>query len=362
MEILADYILFKIDKEFEDEIILKNGLVLYKDVSYEPGRHKRLFGHVLSVPKLLTERRLREVDPGFPIPSINRTSDDLNWLYSHGATPEEFVYCSSPYLPKNIPYNKLEAEIKVGDKIYFDFMGTDSSNRVLETSYEHAGQPVFAIPYAKVWCVIRDGEIYPVSEHVMVEKMIREDGLEYLPEINGYGYMRDTGLVEELGISPEYLKGKVIFSAKPLKGEKQQFQPGDEVIFLPNCDADATIEGRSYHVMKHHEIISKIMTNRLIPSGDRVCVEPKEAQSKTRTGLYIPDTAKKKPNIGTVITVGRDVKYIKPGEEVVYEKYAGTEVGLNGKEYMIMREGDILMHGEIDQPLTLDVLKGISNE
>lgn len=82
------------------------------------------------------------------------------------------------------------------------------------------------------------------------------------------------------------------------------------------------------------------------PLADRVVVEPKEAETKTASGLYIPDTAKEKPQQGTIIAVGpgtKDVEMeVKVGDVVLYGKYAGTEVLFEDKKYLIMKQSDIL--------------------
>lgn len=82
------------------------------------------------------------------------------------------------------------------------------------------------------------------------------------------------------------------------------------------------------------------------PLADRVLVEPKEAETKTASGLYIPDTAKEKPQEGKVIAAGSGKKdepmEVKVGDEVLYGKYAGTEVTVEGKKYLIVKQSDIL--------------------
>lgn len=86
------------------------------------------------------------------------------------------------------------------------------------------------------------------------------------------------------------------------------------------------------------------------PLSDRVLVKADAAEEVTSSGLYIPDTAKEKPQQGTVISVGpgkieNGVKIemsVKKGDKVLYGKYAGTEVTLDGEEYLIMRESDIV--------------------
>lgn len=81
------------------------------------------------------------------------------------------------------------------------------------------------------------------------------------------------------------------------------------------------------------------------PLADRVLVESAAAEEKTASGIIIPDTAKEKPQKGKVIAVGNGKKdeplTVKEGDEVLYGKYAGTEITIDGKEYLIMRESDI---------------------
>ena len=82
------------------------------------------------------------------------------------------------------------------------------------------------------------------------------------------------------------------------------------------------------------------------PLADRVLIEPKEAETKTASGIFIPDTAKEKPQQGKVIAVGPGKKdepmEVKVGEEVLYGKYAGTEVTVEEKKYLIVEQSDIL--------------------
>jgi chaperonin GroES len=90
---------------------------------------------------------------------------------------------------------------------------------------------------------------------------------------------------------------------------------------------------------------------KIKPLQDRVIVKRIEAEEKTASGIIIPDTAKEKPQEGEVIAVGpgkvldNGTKLelsVKPGDRVLFSKYAGTDVKIDGKEYLIMREDDIL--------------------
>ena len=81
------------------------------------------------------------------------------------------------------------------------------------------------------------------------------------------------------------------------------------------------------------------------PLMDRVLVEPASAEEKTASGIIIPDTAKEKPQRGSVVAVGPGKKdepvTVKVGDSVLYGKYGGTEVTVEGSDYLIMRESDI---------------------
>lgn len=85
---------------------------------------------------------------------------------------------------------------------------------------------------------------------------------------------------------------------------------------------------------------------KIKPLADRVLIEPMEAEDKTASGIFIPDTAKEKPQKGTVVAVGPGTKdtpmEVKVGDVVLYGKYAGTELSTDGKDYLIMKQADIL--------------------
>jgi chaperonin GroES len=91
--------------------------------------------------------------------------------------------------------------------------------------------------------------------------------------------------------------------------------------------------------------------DKIQPLADRVVVKPLEETEQMRGGLYIPDTAKEKPMQGTIVAVGpgklseqneRIAPDVKVGDKVLYGKYSGTEVNVDGEEYLILRESDVL--------------------
>jgi len=89
---------------------------------------------------------------------------------------------------------------------------------------------------------------------------------------------------------------------------------------------------------------------KLKPLGDRVVIKPSPAEEKTKGGIILPDTAKEKPVVGEIVAVGPGRRSddgtvipmeLKAGDKVLYGKYSGTEVTVEGQEYLIMREADI---------------------
>ncbi len=90
---------------------------------------------------------------------------------------------------------------------------------------------------------------------------------------------------------------------------------------------------------------------KLRPLDDRVVIKPSEAQGKTAGGIYLPDTAKEKPQIGKIVWVGpgkvqddgkRTAMSVKKNDEVIYGKYMGNEIEIEGEKYVIVRESDLL--------------------
>jgi chaperonin GroES len=94
------------------------------------------------------------------------------------------------------------------------------------------------------------------------------------------------------------------------------------------------------------QIVKTNMSVNIKPLADRVLIEPVAAEQTTASGIIIPDTAKEKPQRGKVIAVGTgkpdEPMTVKVGDTVLYGKYAGTEISVEGNDYLIMRETDIL--------------------
>jgi chaperonin GroES len=78
------------------------------------------------------------------------------------------------------------------------------------------------------------------------------------------------------------------------------------------------------------------------PLADYVVAEQEEAESKTASGLFLPDNAKEKPKVAKVLAVGKDVKQVKIGDRIIYKSYSPTEIKIGKDEYMLVKEEDVL--------------------
>ena len=83
------------------------------------------------------------------------------------------------------------------------------------------------------------------------------------------------------------------------------------------------------------------MKTPITPLADRVVAKRQVASTQTASGLYLPDNAKEKPVIATVIAIGPDVKYLKKNDQIVYKEYTTTELKINGTQYLIDKEEDV---------------------
>ena len=84
------------------------------------------------------------------------------------------------------------------------------------------------------------------------------------------------------------------------------------------------------------------MSSPITPLGDRVVAVREAAAEKTASGLYLPDNAKEKPVLARVVAVGKDAKSVKKDDKILYKEYSTTEIKVDGTEYLIVKEEDVL--------------------
>ena len=84
------------------------------------------------------------------------------------------------------------------------------------------------------------------------------------------------------------------------------------------------------------------MSTPITPLADRIVAVREEAKTQTASGIYLPDSSKEKPSVADVMAVGEDVKHVKAGDKIIYKEYSTTELKIDGTEYLIVKEDDIL--------------------
>jgi chaperonin GroES len=84
------------------------------------------------------------------------------------------------------------------------------------------------------------------------------------------------------------------------------------------------------------------MSTPITPLADRVVAVREEAKTQTASGIYLPDSSKEKPVMAEVKAVGGEVKYVKVGDKIIYKEYSTTELKIDGTEYLIVKEEDVL--------------------
>ena len=84
------------------------------------------------------------------------------------------------------------------------------------------------------------------------------------------------------------------------------------------------------------------MSVNIQPLADYVVAQAEEAETKTASGLYLPDNAKEKPKTAKVLAVGKDVKQVKVGDRIIYKSYSTTDVKVGSEEYILVKEEDVL--------------------
>ena len=84
------------------------------------------------------------------------------------------------------------------------------------------------------------------------------------------------------------------------------------------------------------------MSTPITPLADRIVAVREEAKTQTASGIYLPDSSKEKPSVAEVKAVGEDVKHVKAGDKIIYKEYSTTELKIDGTEYLIVKEDDIL--------------------
>jgi len=240
-----DYVIIKIDKEFDDEIVLSSGLVLQKgfyastqvnqktkDTTYNPLLHKRIFGKVVSIPNKISK-------------------GDLPIYF--GETPKDMSAFAQSKYPELLDYkyrDSIIAEVEVGDVIYFHISGNDREY----TWVMYEKELYLKIDYQHIICSVRNGEIIPIGGYTMLDEYYGDGVVK--EKIGGYGvYVKNIGLIAIPVLKPLENTGIVKHVGTPLAGLECELKTNDKVVFEDKHAIPKTIEGKDYLVLYQHEIL-----------------------------------------------------------------------------------------------------------
>jgi chaperonin GroES len=160
---------------------------------------------------------------------------------------------------------------------------------------------------------------------------------------------------EKNGVCPNFLRRTkfiplFFFGKKPLFRNRPALT--ENLAALGRWHGNCYLCGRKFLSVTLTNLFFTGMSVNVKPLADRVLVEPAPAEEKTAFGIIIPDTAKEKPQRGTIVAVGPGKKdepmTVQVGDTVLYGKYSGTEISVDGNDYLIMRESDLfaVLHEE----------------
>lgn len=267
----------EIDSEYNDQHVTKGGTTLFlttqqftsddtvDNSNFKPTMIRKHYGKVIGLPlRLTSDVKITQVDPGLPAPGRYLSNESVLGLGQYASSWS----CLNSFEYQWKTAADLEMEVEVGDKIYFHHNTVTNDNLVSDM-----GPKVYKLGYSNAICVVRDcidypcshlgnwkiikkwKQIIPVAGHILVEPLW-EEGVEDLG--NGQrGKLSKFGIVSELHDQPEPLRGRVVATGNPFKGEKRELEVGDNVVYLPHSDYEMEIEGKKYYVMKYWEIIAK---------------------------------------------------------------------------------------------------------
>lgn len=303
---INNYVLFTCDKEFEDELRLKAGLVLKVATQADHGRFNRIYGDVIAIPgKLTNDVNLYQRYEGAPEPKASFSGEMIEKLAKAGYKLTGKEYECTPYERQYTTLSDISQDVEVGDRIYFHYNTIDEENKYTLAD----GRKIYKVRYDQIFCTVRNSyaididqlekigkpkelmelwytdrenpifdemkknagihelppAIIPIGGHVLVSDMIQHGVVEV--EIEGKkirGRLSKYNIVEELSQATEDLEGQTFEGVlehigSPLKGEDVlDVKPGEKVLCSSNSNWKNVINGKEYFVMKQRDLIAKI--------------------------------------------------------------------------------------------------------
>lgn len=321
MKPFNNFVIFKTDQMFNDKVQFKgiNGENLVLDPSFDPQRHVRTYGEVVSLPAQLTKRPIMQEHRGSPAPS--------------DSSPFEYKFVSD-----------VAQDIQIGDRIYFHFNTITMRNCVKEEGKHPNRTWYFKVSYEQILCAVRDGKIIPTSSYVLVDPDFEswDDILvptyTELKDAEGNFIPKPKELWIQKKVRPEYkyLTAFVRYVGAPLRGDKCEIEVGQKIWYRRNADWMNTVEGKDYFAIRQRHIIAKEVDGKFVPIRGHMLVTPEEEPSETPSGIILK---KKMSRKGVVVAPG-DSNYPE-GTRVVFGESDRQEIELQGTKYLLIKKGDV---------------------
>lgn len=322
-----NYIVFKTDKLFENMVKYKglNGRELVFDPSFDPQRHARLYGEVVSVPNFLTQSLMMQENRGLPA--------------HHAYSPYEYKFLSD-----------VQMEVKVGDRIYYHFNTIKTGNIVQEDGVHPHKTYYLKVRYDQVICAVRksiitqETKIIPIGGYTLIDPDFEawDDILvpTYSEILGGDGKKqlkpKDLWLQRKTAPEYKYLTGYVRNVGSPLEGDECEVEVGQKIWYRQNADWMVKIEERDYFVVRQRHIIGKEVDGKFSPTRNYMLVEAIEPKSFTDAGISVK---KSYPKSGRVHTPGRSG--LRVGQKVHFGHGKRTELEIGGEKLLHINAGDV---------------------
>jgi co-chaperonin GroES (HSP10) len=335
-EAFTDFVIFKTDTLFNSHVKFKglNGRDLVLDTSFDPQRHSRLYGEVVSVPGVLTGKALMQESIGMPA--------------YHEKAPFNYKFlCDIPM------------DIKPGDRIYYHF-NTIKPNNIIKEEGVHPNKTWYIkVRYDNILCTVRTTltadsvvtDIIPIGGYTLIDpdfeswddilkptysNIMGEDGKPMLKP-------KEQWLQTKVAPSYKYLTGFVKHVGKPLIGDETEIEVGQKIWYRINADWQVKIEERDYFVVRQRHIIGKEVDGKFVPTRGYMLVVPIKPGTLTPvTGLTIPEGYVKR---GYVHIPGRNK--FEVGQLVDFGQSHRTEIILNGQKYLHIQGADCFAHKNV---------------
>jgi co-chaperonin GroES (HSP10) len=309
--------------EIETNILDQDGnkMVLFKDTSFRPEESAVICGEVVVAPETLGGHEFCREYEGFPV-------------------------CSGKSEPNVIKYRNLPIEVFNGDKVYFHFHALNDESYL----YKEEGFEYFGIDYDQIFCAVRNGQIIPITNYVLVEPYFGDDVEEFdvpavapgfapLPSVVK-GKKTASGLIADLHEKPRFLEGVVKYVPLMRLGfEYINVKPGDRIYYTTDSDFENEIEGRNYYVMKLQDIFATNNQGVIKPLGSWVMIDEEKQPEVSESGLKVIWKKKQFENKGKVLQVGPNTKDVKEQNKVIFEPRTPNRIEIEG--FLFIKEQDV---------------------